>query len=139
MKFELWLQQDAPQLLRDRLRDFLQDPRGELVRAALPDKWSPRDGPMVVVTESGPQPSETGTDQELVNVTVRARDLPTARKTLTTIDGFLTTPGLQFLGFSISRTRGTRPIFGPDSLVGGYFASRVYSVGTTRKVHKHGS
>lgn len=133
-----WKQQDAPQIIRDRLRKAFRDD-GERIRGSLPDKWTPAQGPTITVAADGPQRSAKGTDRELVRVTVRYLDPHTARKIMTDIDGFLTTPGIQLLGVSIIRNRGTGLISGPDSLVGGYFASATYSVGTTRKVKTNGT
>lgn len=135
MTRRMWTQQDAPQLLRDRLRDAIPG-SGELIRAELPAGWTPRDGPVCTVVGDGPQSSARGTDRELVRVTVRSDELPWAREVMTEIDAYLTTPGLNILGFSISRTGGSGLISGPDPLVGGCFASATYSVGTTRKVHE---
>ena len=133
---DLWMGQDAPQIMRVRLRNALRDD-GTIVRSTVQDGWTPADGYRVIVNGDGPQSSERGTDRELVRVTCRAHDQPTARKIMQAIDAWLTTPGIQFLGLSIIRSRGTGIISGPDSLVGGYFASATYSVGTTRKVVSH--
>lgn len=128
-----WVQQDAPQILRNRLRQAFPKSQ-DLFHAELPDKWTARDGPIVTIASDGPQTSAAGTDKELVRVTCRHIDLPRARQLFTQIDAFLTSPGINTLGFSIPRRAGTGLVVGPDSLIGGYFASRVYSVGTTRKV-----
>lgn len=135
----LWMQQDAPQLIRDKLRKVLEV-GSDVVRASVPNKWSPLNGqfPMITVDSDGPQRSERGTDRELVRVTCRMPDLVQSRKLMGEIDAFLTTPGFHFLGVSISRSQGTGLITGPDSLLGGYFASATYSVGTTRKVKTNG-
>ncbi|QRV71418.1 tail terminator protein [Corynebacterium phage CL31] len=127
-----WLQQDAPTMLRTKIQQGIGDD-GSKVKAELPDGWTPRDGPVITVVSDGGQRAAVGTDRELVRVTVRAGALVPARKIMTEIDSYLTTPGIHLLGFSISKTQGTPIIAGPDSLVGGYFASRVFSVGTTRK------
>lgn len=133
-----WFQQDAPTLMLTKIQQALGDDSTQVLDQ-VPDKWTPRDGPIVTVIADGQQQSVPGTDQELVRVTVRAGVLTAARKIMTDIDAYLTTPGIHLLGFSISKTRGTKLIAGPDSLVGGYFASRVYSVGTTRKVKINGA
>lgn len=133
-----WFQQDAAELMRSKIKQAL-GASGDRVLEEIPDKWTPRDGPIITVVADGPQKSATGTDQELVRVTVRAGVLSAARKIMTDIDSYLTTPGIHLLGFSISKTRGTKLIAGPDSLVGGYFASRTYVVGTTRKVKNNGA
>ena len=135
---DLWMGQDAPDILLTRLTDALRDD-GTVVRTSVPDGWTPGDGYLVIVNGDGPQRSARGTDRELVRVTCRARDQWTARKIMQLIDSWLTTPGIQFLGLSIIRSRGTGIISGPDSLVGGAFASATYSVGTTRKVVSHGA
>lgn len=137
----LWFQQSAPDLVQDRLMDAFKDD-GTMIRQRLPDKWSPRAGPvpMVTVAGDGQQVAARGTDRELVRVTVHADSQPRARKVMSVIDSFLTTPGIQFLGFSISRSGGSGLISGPDSLSGGYFASATYVVGTSRrKVDTHGT
>ena len=136
----LWLQQDAAQIVRDKLRDVIPD-GAEFVRAELPEGWTPRAGPVCTVHADGSQAAPPGTDRELVRVTVRAEDQPRARRIMTEIDAFLTTPGFHFLGFSISRNRGTGLLSGPDSLVGGYFASATYEIATSRKrkVMNHGT
>ncbi|MCS5479834.1 hypothetical protein NYP18_09195 [Corynebacterium sp. YIM 101645] len=122
--------------MRDRLRKALPG-HGDMIAAELPDGWNRRKTPIVVVAPDGPQRSVPGNDTELVRVTARAPDLPRARRMMTHIDGYLTTPGQGFLGFSISPA--TRLTAGPDSLVGGSFASCVYRVATHRKVKSHGT
>lgn len=131
----MWIQQDAPTLVADTLRDILHDP-GFLVWSELPDGWTPSDGPRVIVAPDGPQSSARGTDAEIVRIAVHARDQPTTRNLMTQIDGQLTTPGLRVLGFSIAQN--TRMIHA-DSDVGGAVSSCTYRVGTTRKEFRYGT
>lgn len=133
----LWVQRDAPKLVREYLRAALHDD-GTVVRAFVEDGWSPRDGPVVAVVGDGPQASPNATDAELVRVVVRARSLPLARRYMTAIDGLMTTPGSP-RGFFIARNRGTGLISGPDDATNGFFASCTYLVGTSRKVIDNGT
>lgn len=133
-----WFQQDAPTMVRSKVAEFLGD-QGHLVHEIMPPKWTPRDGPIITVVSDGPQPSQSPTDVELVRITVRSGVLSFSRKVLTDIESFLTTPGLHLLGFSVSKKLGTRLIAGPDSKIGGTYASRVFAISTTRKARKNGT
>ncbi|AKF28184.1 hypothetical protein YH66_11810 [[Brevibacterium] flavum] len=133
-----WFQQDAPTLLRMKIKQAMGEQADRVVEE-VPDGWTPRDGPIITVVADGPQRSAQATDQELVRVTVRSGVHSASRKIMTDIEAFFTTPGIHLLGFSISKSRGTKLISGPDSFFGGYFASRVYGVGTTRKVKNNGA
>ncbi|APQ42517.1 hypothetical protein phi16_gp012 [Corynebacterium phage phi16] len=133
-----WFQQDAATLVRGKITQFLGD-QGSRVHEIMPPKWTPRDGPIITVARDGPQSSQYPTNLELVRITARSGVLNVSQKIMTEIDAFLTTPGLHLLGFSVSKTLGTPLIAGPDSKIGGYYASRVFAIGTTRKARKNGT
>lgn len=131
----LWFQQDAPSLVQDLLLQAYGDD-GTRIRATLPEKWSPRTGPvpMVTVSSDGVQRSANGTDRELVRVAVHADSLPRARALMAEIDAWLTTPKVETLFFAIHRGKGLGLRVGPNSLNGGFIAACTYAVGTTRRV-----
>lgn len=100
---------------------------------SLPKGWNPTMGAAVVVADGAPQARDTGHDRTLVRVSVHAPTFAIARRLGRSINEYLLSP-MGGLGLSISRTRSTGVIVGPDSLKGGYVATCSYSCGTTRKV-----
>ena len=131
----LWLQRDAAATVRADLRKVIPD-KGA-VQAMMPAGWTPRDGPVCTVVSDGTPITNQGFTKELVRVTVRAHDGPTARRILTDIDGYLLTPAMHRWGYSISPSTGI--IAGPDSRLGGWMASAVYGITMNRKVASDGT
>lgn len=124
----VWLQQDAALKVRGRIRRAVEDPAR--VTTSLPKGWTIRQGPWVTVVSDGTPISGKGNTLETVRVTVHAKDLPTARRIMTSIDGLLLSP-INVLGMGIRAGAGI--IAGPDSRVGGAYASATYQVATHRK------
>lgn len=127
---DIWVQKDGPQLVRDDLRRAIPEPG--YVRADMPAGWTPADGPRCTVQSDGTTYSGRGHTKELVRVTVHAQDGPAARRIMQDIDGYLVTPAIHRLGYSISPATGI--IAGPDSRLGGWVSSATYGVTTNRKV-----
>lgn len=126
----LWAQQDAAQMVRDLLRKNADDPK--MIVAHMPDRWH-RGKPAVIVVESdGVSRTSRGFTKEIVRIRVQAKDGPAARKLITLVDAFLTTPSPQ--RFNIAIRPATGIIAGPDSRIGGWYASATYTVVSNRKV-----
>lgn len=126
----LWVQQPADEKLRKAIRDaFGPDLPPGKIRDRMPDKWTPQDGPVVIVTSDGTTRAGNPT-RELVRVLVRASSALWARKLLSLIDGYLMSP---YVLIGIPRRPATGLIVGPDSRVGGFYASTTYAVDLPRK------
>lgn len=126
----LWVQRDAAQIVRDAIRKHCDDPT--MVRSDVPDKWTRKNKPVVVVTSDGtPEPMQSYTT-EMVRVTVYARDIVQARKIMTSVDAFLMTPWYQVQALTtIDAATGLMVI--KDSKSGGAgLASAVYNVRTSK-------
>lgn len=123
--------QDPAEKLYKELGKALPD-SVPVYRETLPEKWNPNKGMAVVVADGASQGGDTAHDRELVRVTVHAHSFDLVRKTGRAIAEYLFSP-YGGLGLSISRTRSTRPIVGPDSLAGGYISTASYSCGTSRR------
>lgn len=124
----LWMAEDGARRIHNLIKRAAPD---LTVRASLTPKWT-RDAPPEVIVQSDGTPVATraGT-RELVRVRVQARDLPRARQLMVALDAYLLSPGLM-LGAAI--TAGTGIIAGPDSKVGGAYASATYNISLPRKV-----
>lgn len=128
----LLFSQDPLFQLKNSLRRALPE---EVVvcEQSLPDGWNPNHGMAVVVSDDAHQVSETAHDRALVRVNVHSYSFDLSRRVGRSIYEYLLSP-INRLSLSISRTRSTRPIVGPDSLAGGYVSTCSYSCGTSRKV-----
>lgn len=124
----LWVQKDAPQLVRDSLR------RGglprELVRADLPDGWSKRKPMIVTVVAGGTPDARRGVTGENVEVRVRGADRNQVRKLLSSIDAYLSTPMKRGWHFQVQPASGLAVV--PDSKLGGFVGLTVYQITTSR-------
>lgn len=121
----VWVQQDGPQRMRELLRQVMGKSWEKRVRAAMPEKWTPADGPVVTVVGDGTPVAQAAWSKEAVRVTVRAESLPRARRILSEIDAYLVTPGFRG-GLGVSAGAGIIAL--PDSKSGGFMASATYSV-----------
>lgn len=126
----MWMKRDAAELVLSRLRRAF-DPV-DIISDTLPPKWTPRDGPRVVVVSDGVPYSSRGWTREVVRITVHCGDLRTANRMLNMIDGHLTKPTSTGWAFSIKPA--TNRIVRPDSRIGGFVASAAFNVVTNRKV-----
>ena len=124
----MWLQRDAPQMVRDALRRAGLP--HETVRAELPDNWSKRKNLVVTVNGGGTPDSRRGVTGENVEVRVRAPDMHSARRMMNQIDAFLQNPAQA--GWFWQVTPATGLIVLNDSKIGGALASAVYTVTTSR-------
>lgn len=123
-----WVQKDAPQLVRDRLRRVVDDP--DRVRAQ-EMRWTPDDPPYVTVQSDGTPVSSRGWTSELVRITVYAADRVQARRLMAFLDGYIAGPRAAGIGLSIRAATGL--ILTNDSRHGGGFiASATYQVATNR-------
>lgn len=116
-------------MIRDRLRRAVDPP--QMVQAQVPDRWTPKDPPVCTVVSDGTPTTTRGYTAEVVRVTVHARDLPTARRLMVALDGYLLAP-VNRLGLSIKGSTGV--IATKDSLLGGAVSSATYTVASNRKV-----
>lgn len=124
-----WVQPDNAQRVRDWLRKRV-DGDGR-IRSQVPEKWTPRDGPVVTVVSDGTPISERGYVTEIVRVTVHGVDAPSTRRLMADIDSVLLTP-LARLGAGFSITPATGLIVVKDSKLGGWVSSVTYRVTTNR-------
>lgn len=128
---DVWVQQDAPQMIRDKLRSFVDKP--DFVRSNLPEKWTPRDGPRCVVKGNGTTVSGRAHTAESVLVTVFAEDSVRARNIMSKIDAYFRTPLSFMWGLSIRPSTGLVVV--RDSKLGGaWMASVTYHAVINRKV-----
>lgn len=124
----LWVQKDAPQLVRDSLRRSGIPP--EIVRADLPDGWTKRKQLAVTVVGGGTPDARRGVTRENVEVRVRGADRNQVRKLLSQIDAYLSTPMAAGWQMQISPASGLAVV--PDSKLGGHVGLAVYQVTTSR-------
>lgn len=127
---DLFKQQNAAHRVMEIISQAVPDE--ELVRAFLPEGWTPRDGPRILVQSDGTPTSSRGWTRELVRVVVHTTDIYTARQLMERIDALLLTPGIHRLGCPISAATGIIAI--ADSKVGGFVSSATYNVALPRKV-----
>lgn len=127
---DLFKQQNAAHRVMEILSQAVPDE--ELVRAFLPEGWTPRDGPRIIVQSDGTPTSSKGWTREFVRVFCQTGDIYSARQLMERIDALLTTPGIHRLGCPISASTGIITI--PDSKLGGFVSSATYSVALPRKV-----
>lgn len=136
---DVWITASAAEKVRQLLDDSLKGlPHG--VRTALPKKWTPKDGTAVTVVSDGAPVSDRAWTREVVRVTVHSRDIVSARRVMTLIDGILTTPSIRTMGLPIQPATGI--IAAADSKVSGYMSSAAYTVSLPRiamkEVIRHG-
>lgn len=129
-----WQQRDAPQIIRDLLRQHMDTPSA--VRADVPDGWTSSSSPVVTVVSDGTGVTSRGYTTELVRVAVHARDVVTARRIMTAIDGFIHNPLKTGWHVNISVATGLMAI--KDSHVGGGISSVTYRVTLNRGVFNYG-
>lgn len=129
--FDMLFSQDPCVKLFNHLRSALPS-QVQVYQHSLPEKWNPSRGLAVVVADDATQASDTGHDRVLVRVTVHSHSFDLSRKFGKSIYEYLLSP-MVGLGLSISRTRSTKPIVGPDSLAGGFISTASYSCGSSRK------
>ena len=103
-------------------------------RHTLPEKWHPGKGAAIVIAEDATQVSETAYERVLIRINVHTASFDLSRRLGRSIYEYLLNPMHSF-SLSISRSRSSRPIVGPDSLAGGYVSTGLYSCGTSRKVY----
>lgn len=120
------VQKDAPLIIRRALRDVADVP----VRSELPDKWSPRDGPVIAVVGDGTPHTEKAWTRENVRVAVVASDEPTARDLAIQCDAYLLDPR-NTLGLSIFPGAGLVTV--RDTKLGGWIAAVTVRAATNRK------
>ncbi|MBH5296197.1 hypothetical protein [Corynebacterium ulcerans] len=126
----MWVKQDAVELVLKRLQRAFSP--ADIIADNLPPRWTPRDGPRVVIVSDGVPHSSRGWVREVVRITVHCGDLRTANRILDLIDGHLTKPTPTGWAFSIKPA--TNRVARPDSRIGGYVASAAFNVATNRKV-----
>ncbi|EPD70868.1 hypothetical protein HMPREF1219_00163 [Corynebacterium pyruviciproducens ATCC BAA-1742] len=124
----MWVQADAPQMMRDRLRRVLGT-QAELIRTEVPPKWTPKNNPVVTVLPNGTPVTAGAWSEEQVIVTVHGGDGPTVRRIMAALDAAILSP-LHFAGLSV--TAGGGLIVTKDSKLGGWVASATYGVRTPR-------
>lgn len=125
----IWVQKDAPQLVRDSLRRSGL-PRN-MVRADLPDGWSKRKPMVVTVVGGGTPDTRRGVTGENVEVRVRGMDRNKVRKLLASIDAYMTTPMRAGWFFQVKPASGIAVV--PDSKLGGFVGLAVYQITTSRR------
>ena len=125
----MWVQADAPQMVRDRLRRVLGAKNASLVRTEMPPKWTPKNGPVVTVIPNGTPVAAGSWSEEQVLITVHARDGVQARKLMAALDAVMLSPA-HFAGLAVAAGGGL--IVGKDSKLGGWVASATYMVRTPR-------
>lgn len=129
----IWVQEDASQTVIDVLREASDNP--DFIRASLPEGWTKRKHPVcVVVNETTPRTGAA--PRQNVRVMVRARDKNQTWRLMSMIDGFLTTPSIYRWGLSLRGSTGL--INTPDSKMGGWICSAVYTIQTVRKAKFNG-
>lgn len=121
----LWVQQDAPDLMRKQLRKAMPGWE-ERVVAFLPDKWVPSKGAYVTVVSDGTPVDGGAWTRELVRVVVRSDNINYSRRIMSEIDAYLRTPGLRGFGLGVRPATGIIAL--PDSKQGGFMASATYGV-----------
>lgn len=136
---DVWITPNAAEKVRQLLDDSLKGlPHG--VRVSLPPKWTPKDGTAVTVVSDGSPVSDRAWTREVVRVTVHSRDIVSARRLMTLIDGILTTPSIRTMGLPIKPSTGI--IAAADSKVSGFMSSATYTVSLPRiamkEVIQHG-
>lgn len=120
------VQRNAPQIVRDGLRAASDYP----VRAELPDRWSPRDGPVITVTGDGTPRSQRSWTRENVRVAVYTTNEPHARDLGGQIDAFLLNPH-HLWGLTI--VPGPGLIITRDRELGAWVAAVSVAAASTRK------
>jgi len=125
----IWLLNDHPQLVRERLRVALQ---GRLeVRDSLPDKFDPRRQPPCITVVGDGESGGVGYGRELVRISVHAADKVRARKLLSIIDGVMLNPSIIGWFFGVQPAGGL--IVHNDSKKGGAVASTLYKITTSKE------
>lgn len=132
---DLLLSRDPTEKLCRDLREALPE-QVPVYRDSLPEKWNPNKGLAVVVADGPPQGGDVVHNRDLVRVSVHAHSRDLVRKFGRSISDYLLSP-FGGLGLAINRSQSTRPIVGPDSLMGGYVSTASYSCGTSRRRLKH--
>ena len=127
----LWVQQDAPDLMRKQLRKAMPGWE-ERVVAFLPDKWVPAKGAYVTVVSDGTPVDGGAWTRELVRVVVRSDNINYSRRIMSEIDAYLRTPGLRGFGLGVRPATGIIAL--PDSKQGGFMASATYGVTLPKRV-----
>ena len=127
----LWVQQDAPDLMRRQLRKAMPGWEQRIV-AFLPDKWVPDKGAYVTVVSDGTPIDGGAWTRETVRIVVRSNNINFSRRILSEIDAYLRTPGLR--GFGLGVRPGAGIIAMPDSKQGGFMASATYGVTLPKRV-----
>lgn len=135
MNDNIFISKDLNRLIIEKLQYIFKDDNHEIFMTELPDGWTSKKPTIITVSSEGQIVNSEAWTRENIRISVYSRDMPTARKILTQVDGALLNP--LSLGVLLQVKPGAGIFAFKNSQLGGAgTASATYRVTASKLVTK---